>query len=276
MFRSPKSCALRGACKVTYASNTISKNIDLNSRCIVISQPMYFPWIGQFEQMRLSDTFIFYDDVQFSKGSFSNRVQIKTAAGTRWLTVPLKNLHLGQTIGEVKIDAGKNWQRSHIDCFRQAYADTPYLQDALDLMDAVFSDNADNLSELAVSSTMALANYFALDEATNFVKSSELGILGNSTQRVIDICKAQRAHIYLTGHGARNYLDCEAFEKQGIAVSYIEYSCVPYTQLYGAFTPYVSTLDLIANCGPQGRQWVLGNSVPWRIFMNQHPKQDKE
>ena len=69
---------------------------------IVISQSMLFPWIGLMEQIRLADVFVHYNDVQFSKGSFVNRVQIKTSQGTKWMTVPLENLHLGQRINEVK------------------------------------------------------------------------------------------------------------------------------------------------------------------------------
>ena len=70
---------------------------------IVISQPMFFPWVGLFEQIRLADIYVHYDDVQFSKGSFVNRVQIKTNKGTQWLTVPLQNLTLGQEIREVQL-----------------------------------------------------------------------------------------------------------------------------------------------------------------------------
>ena len=57
---------------------------------VVISQSMYFPWVGMLEQIRLADVFIHYDDVQFSKGSFSNRVQVKQPDGTSaWMTIPL-------------------------------------------------------------------------------------------------------------------------------------------------------------------------------------------
>lgn len=245
-------------------------------KTIVISQPMYFPWVGQFEQMRLSDIFVFYDDVQFSKGSFSNRVQLKTESGRRWMTVPLKDLHLGQRIGEAKPDDRKNWQQNHIEAFRRAYTSAPYLKDALDLMDAAFSSAAANLSELSIASTMVLVRYFALDQETDFARSSELGVLGSSTQRVIDICQDQGADSYLTGHGARDYLDCEAFEARGLTVSFIEYGCKPYAQLHGSFTPYVSALDLVANCGPQAREWILGRPVTWRTFMSQRENQGKE
>lgn len=43
---------------------------------VVISQPMYFPWFGFMAQMSLADVFIWLDDAQFSKGSFTNRVQV--------------------------------------------------------------------------------------------------------------------------------------------------------------------------------------------------------
>ncbi len=59
---------------------------------VVISQPMLFPWAGMFEQIRLADVYVHYPDVQFSKGSFTNRVQVKTAGGSRWLTLPLRDL----------------------------------------------------------------------------------------------------------------------------------------------------------------------------------------
>ena len=66
---------------------------------VVITQPMFFPWAGLLEQLRMADIIVYYDDVQFSKGSFTNRVQIKTPFGKKWLTVPLKNfsLHLNTT-----------------------------------------------------------------------------------------------------------------------------------------------------------------------------------
>lgn len=240
---------------------------------VVISQPMYFPWVGQLEQLLLADTFIFYDDVQFSKGSFSNRVQIKAEAGVRWMTVPLKNLHLGQLINGVLLDPSCNWQRTHMNTFRQAYAKSPFLEDALGLMDLVFSKKSNNLAELSINSMLELARYFSLDIGRKFIRSSEINILGHSTQRVVDICCAQGASLYLTGHGARNYLNHEAFEEKGIDVSYIEYGCAAYKQLHEGFNPYVTALDLVANSGSEGRNFILGQSVPWRDFIKQ---QDSE
>ena len=61
------------------------------SKTVVISQPMFFPWVGIFEQIRLADIFVHFDDVQLPWGSsFINRVQIKTKDGIKWLTIPIR------------------------------------------------------------------------------------------------------------------------------------------------------------------------------------------
>ena len=112
---------------------------------VVISQPMYFPWVGMFEQIRLADVYVHYGDVQFSKGSFTNRVQIKTAQGIKWLTVPLKDVSIGQAIDEVRINASVDWRRQHMDMLKQAYAGTLHLKDMLGLVDSVFQRQADSV-----------------------------------------------------------------------------------------------------------------------------------
>jgi hypothetical protein len=252
---------------------TIESNIrhqpigEKQQPCIVVSQPMFFPWYGLLEQINLSDTFVFYDDVQFSKGSFSNRVQMKTANGIRWLTVPLKDLHLGQLINEVSINNKKNWQRSLKDSLQQSYSKSPFKNDMLSLVEQVFSCELDTLSSLSIATMKALLDYFDLAKQTRFYTSSDLTIRGSSSQRVLELCQNFDASSYLTGHGARHYLDHELFEAHNIDVNYMNYGLAEYPQNHGQFTPYVSALDLVANCGKEGRAYIVGGVIPWREFL---------
>ena len=102
---------------------------------VVISQPMFFPWIGLFEQIRLTDVYVHYGDVQFSKGGFTNRVQIKTARGIKWMTVPLRHFSLGQSIDDVYIDSSTNWRDRHLDILRQTHANATYCNQMLVLFE---------------------------------------------------------------------------------------------------------------------------------------------
>lgn len=240
--------------------------------CVVISQPMYFPWIGMLQQIRLSDIFVYYDDVQYSRGGYLNRVQIKTGQGVRWLTVPLQDFRLGQLINEVRIDNRKDWKRSHFDQLQQCYKAAPFRLDMLDLVDDVFSRSHEVIGDLASASTNALVRYFSgIGDENSFRTSSSLNVPGSSSQRVIDICLALNAKTYLTGHGARNYLNHEAFEENGVAVAYIDYELDEYPQLHDDFTPYVSSLDLIANCGTEGVSLIKGKHESWRSFTTRSP-----
>lgn len=238
------------------------------SRCVVISQSMYFPWVGLLEQVRLADSFVHYDDVQFDRG-FYNRVQVKTKQGSRWITVPLSNHRRGQTIEEIAVDNGANWRKRHRDVLAQAYRRAPFLDDMLAIVDSVFERPIATLADVSRASLLALIDYFDLRSNRNFIDSRELDVQGSSSQRLRDIVLAVGGGTYVTGHGARNYLDHELLERAGISVRYMKYQCIPYPQLHGPFTPYVTGLDLIANCGKGGVSVIGSGAVDWRQFLNE-------
>jgi len=231
---------------------------------VVISQSMLFPWVGMLEQIRLADCFVHYDDVPFSKGSFTNRVQIKTPQGSRWMTVPLDGLKLGQSIETVAVMPKDLWQGKHLDLLKQSLDGAPYRDDAIDLVQTVYNKPHAGLGMLARDSMLAVANYFGLYDGTCFLDVASLGIATTNSQRVLEVVKAVGGTQYISGHGGRNYLKHDQFDEAGVRVSYMEYECVPYSQLHGDFIPYVSSLDLIANCGKEGARRICSQAIYWR------------
>lgn len=240
----------------------------MNQKTVVISQPMFFPWIGLFEQIQVSDIFIYYDDVQFSKGSFENRVQIKTANGLKWLTVPVKHDRLSQTILETRIDERRDWRTAHLAFLRQQFFSAPFREDVLEIVRSVYEKPATELASLCMRSMDAICTYFGLADPQRMVRSSQLGIDGNGSQRVLDIVRAHGADRYVTGHGATNYLDHEAFEEAGVRVEYMDYMKNAYKQLFGPFTASVSILDLVANLGREGAHILGPRTIYWRDYIS--------
>lgn len=236
---------------------------------VVISQSMLFPWVGLLEQVRLADTFVHYDDVQFSKGSFVNRVQIKTPQGPRWLTVPLCHVRLGQAIDEVEIEPTQCWRPKHLDLLQRSFKDAPYASDAMQLADAVFSADHPHLASLARSSLLTLASYFGLASQTKFIDVKEMDIPGTSSDRVLQVTQKSGGDVYITGHGAARYLDHEKFERHGVRVEYMRYRKLPYPQPHGPFDPHVSSLDLVAQCGREGARYICSDTVYWRDFLDE-------
>lgn len=236
---------------------------------VVISQSMYFPWVGMLEQMRLADCFVHYDDVQFSKGGFCNRVQIKTSSGLHWMTLPLFGFKLGQQIDQVRVNEKKGWRSQHREMLRQAYFKAPFRDDMLRLVDDVFSESTSSLSLITRNSMIALAEYFNITTHMRVYDAANMGITGHGSQRVLDVVERLNGDTYITGHGARNYLDHELFESRGVEVRYMDYQRLPYLQMNGEFTPYVTALDLVANCGKDGAEFIQSESINWREFLNE-------
>ena len=233
-------------------------------KTVVISQPMYFPWVGMLEQMRLADVFVHLDDAQFSKGGFFNRVQLKTAAGTPWFTVPLAENKRGQLLNEMRM-AEHDWRRKHLATLKQTYAAAPHVEEMLGLVESVFKNEHESLAALSAASVEMLAEFFEIIPK-EIQWSSAMGVEGTGSARVLAVCEALGAERYVTGHGAREYLNHESFEAAGIRVEYLDYRKREYPQLHGAFTPFVSALDLAANCGRAGREVIDSNTVYWKDF----------
>ena len=231
---------------------------------IVISQPMYFPWRGIFEQILLSDVFIHYDDVQFPLGrSFISRVQVKTAEGAKWLTVPVKRKGK-QTIRDVEIDREQNWKEKHLGTLEREYAKAPYVSEMLEVVREILSQRIDKISALNILAIERISDYFGI--SANFRLSSEIEAGTTSSQHLLDLVRYFQGNVYVTGHGAYNYLDHELFTENGIEVRYMEYRCLTYPQLNGPFDPYVTILDLMANCGKDGTKFMSTDTVNWKDF----------
>ena len=234
-------------------------------KTVVISQPMYFPWVGLLEQMRCADVWVHLDDAQFSKGGFMNRVQVKTDQGLRWLTVPLQEHSLETTLNQIR-PAAHDWPRKHLATLTQSMAGAPFQSEMMALAEGALQD-AGSLAQLGARSMEGLANYFdVLPGDIRF--ASAMGVDGTGWERVLEICRITGAERYVTGHGARNYLDHEAFEAAGVRVEYLDYEQRAYPQLHGEFIPYVTGLDLAANCGRAGREVIASGSIYWKDFLH--------
>ena len=89
-------------------------------------------------------------------------------------------------------------------------------------------------------------------------------------QKILDLCRATGATRYITGHGARNYFDHEAFEAAGVDVMYLDYDLAPYPPPHGDFDPFVSVLDVLAHAAHPA-DCIGARLVPWQEFLARTP-----
>lgn len=223
--------------------------------------------MGIFEQVRLADVFVHYDDVQFPQGrSFTTRVQIKTKNGIQWLSVPVSKSTSSNLISGALINEETNWRKKHLETIRHSYSKQPNFEAMFELVRGIYAVETRSLSALNISALETIADVMGF--RTEFVKSSELASVGTSSERLIQICREIKADVYVTGHGARNYLKHSAFEERGIEVRYMEYRAEPWKQAHGEFTPYVSIIDLLASVPfSEAADYLKSETIAWSEFL---------
>ena len=57
---------------------------------IVIMQPYFMPYIGYFQLLHASDTFVLYDNIQYTKKGWINRNRIIQNNNVITFTIPIK------------------------------------------------------------------------------------------------------------------------------------------------------------------------------------------
>jgi len=225
---------------------------------VVILQPSYIPWRGYFHQIYKANTFVFYDDVQYDKHGWRNRNQIKTTQGKQWLTIPVHSHGVteGIPIHQVRIDWAKTWAKNHLKALTFAYAKAPHFQRYLPLLNDFYQRRDEFLVNFTIEFTVALARELGIAH-TRFMRSSEIpGIVGQKTDRLIQILKYVGATRYISGLSARDYIEQDKFDAAGITLEYMEYNYPEYPQLYPPYDPNVTILDLLFMTGDQALDYI--------------------
>ncbi len=222
---------------------------------LVILQPFYLPYCGVFEQVRLADTFVFYDDVQFVKQNWQHRNQVKTANGPVWLSVPVQR-NQGQRIDEARIADDRDWAERHRRTLEQAYAKAPHGRWLLDALGPLYEKPWEKLVDLNIETFTVLCGLLGVDAELR--RSSEWALPGSGHERVLAYCRELGATSYLSGPAARSYLDEPSFAEAGVQLEYLAFDHPTYPQIHGEFVPYLSVVDLLANVGPEAGALLAG------------------
>jgi hypothetical protein len=227
----------------------------------VILQPSYIPWRGYFDQIRRADVFVFYDDVQYDKHGWRNRNRIKTANGPQWLTIPVSkkgNVTQHLSINDMHICWDTPWNGKHWTAITQSYRKAPYFERYAPALERMYTSRPEMLADFTIELTIGLARELGIAK-TCFLRSSELAVPGDKTDRLVGILQKLGATHYISGPSARDYLEEDKLAAAGITLEYMVYDYPEYQQLYPPFDPQVSILDLLFVAGPAAHKHIWGD-----------------
>jgi hypothetical protein len=226
-------------------------------KTVVIHQPDFLPYLGFFHRLLFCDLYVIFDNVQFLGGSRSwhRRDKIKTPKGETWITVGVKKAPQKTLINEIVLTNETDWRQDNLNLIIENYKRTPYYSEIFPYMKELFSYSSENLLKFNIKSIQILMELF--DIKVDMVLASTLNVTGKKNELLVDILNRVVATHYLSGIGAKDYYDPEPFAEAGIEVVWQEFSHPVYPQIHGEFVPYLSSIDLLFNCGIERSREIL-------------------
>ncbi|HTL61919.1 MAG TPA: WbqC family protein [Nitrospira sp.] len=223
----------------------------------VIRQPDFLPYLGIFHRLLHADLFVLLDHVQFVAGtshSWTHRDKIKTPRGAQWLTVSVCRPPLGTPINAVELSR-TDWRSKNLNLVRENYRTAGYFEEMFPELEKLYALPCTKLVDFTSASIDMLLRVF--DISVPCVFSNSLQPVGHKNELLVDLLQKVGATHYLSGVGARDYFDPAPFRQAGIEVVWQEFKHPIYPQLYGDFVPYLSSIDLLFNCGIERSRQIL-------------------
>lgn len=219
------------------------------SKLVVIHQPDFLPHLAFFHRLLEADLYIALDHVQYVNGtsrSWTHRDRIKTPRGAQWLTVSVRKSPRDTPINAIELSATE-WKTQNLNLIRENYREAAHFEQIYSEIEALYALPCTKLVEFTMASIDMLLRIF--DIGIPRVTSSTLMPAGHSNELLVDILKKVGATHYLSGVGARDYFDPAPYSAAGIEVMWQNHEHPVYPQLHGEFISYLSSIDLLFNCG---------------------------
>jgi len=226
---------------------------------VAIHQPNFCPYPGFFHKMMSSDIFVLMDDVQL-EFDITNRNKIITKDGdwTR-ITIPIKKNQKFLPIMNVEIDNEKNWKE--LFCSKLlVYKETKNFDYYNEFFDEILKKEWKFLFDLNFEIIKKIMDW--LDIKVRIIKESELKIKRTSNERLIDVCKKLDADTYISGLGAKEYINEKLFSENKINLEYQNFKPLVYHQMFSKeFLPNLSILDVMINVGNNNTRKLIEKSL---------------
>ena len=209
---------------------------------IGIMQPYFFPYIGYWQLIDYVDTFVVYDNIQYTKKGWFNRNRYLLNSKSTLFSINLKHDYDLLNVNE-RVISPEYKREKLIAKFENAYSKAPYKSSVLPIICEIVNHPDNNLFQYLYNSITGICKYLGIQ--TKIVISSEINIDHSlrSEEKVIAICKEMRANTYINSFGNIKLYSKKNFAQRNIDLKFIQPKNVEYKQFDNKFVPSLSIID---------------------------------
>lgn len=211
-----------------------------------IMQPYFMPYLGYWQHIAVTDTFVLYDDVNYIKKGWINRNRIIINGKEYLFTIPLSGASQNKKINELYI-AENDWKEQFWKKLYFAYHKSLRWNELSDLLKAVVCFEDNHLVSYIKHSIEEVASYLGIE--TKLLVSSELkkDDTLKGQDKILDICRILDATTYINPKGGFDLYDEKFFSDNGVNLQFIFPELPKYNQSTTGYLPGLSIIDLLFN-----------------------------
>lgn len=212
---------------------------------LAIMQPYAFPYLGYFQLINAVDLFVLYDDVEFIRRGWVNRNFLSSRSGPQRFTLPVQKQSRGHPISAMQLVDKDVHQKRLLKTIELLYRRAPHYEQARPVLERAIDCPEEGLADYIHHSLVVLAEYLGV--TTPLVRSSQsrLHSAAKRQERVVAICRAKGANMYVNAEGGMELYDEAEFRQHEIDLRFLIHRPRPYMQNAKEFLPRLSIIDVM-------------------------------
>jgi hypothetical protein len=213
---------------------------------LAIMQPYFMPYVGYFQLINSVDQFVIYDNIQYTKKGWINRNRILANGKDQLITLPIKKD--SDYLDVIERELSESWEKDKnkmINIIKSSYNKAPYFEETFELISKCLNNPEENLFKFIYDSIILINSYLDIKTPITISSTIDINHTLKSQDKVLSLCKAQNANVYINSIGGVELYDKETFKQNGIKLNFIKSNPIQYKQLNNEFISWLSIIDVM-------------------------------
>lgn len=243
----------------------------MEERIVSIHQPNLFPRLKVLQKIAASNVYIVYDDVQFVRNDWQNRVLIRHLSLNEpfWVCIPVNKPNgRNSKINEVTIaECEKTFTKIRRQ-FSLAYSRSLYWNEIEELLSKMLSYDFFNLnlSDYLFYTIKCILDYFSIKPQLIRSFSFKEEMPKEKNMHLITLCNLTAGNTYICGSGGLSYIDEDVFKDHGINILIQNWKEAEMEAAFGAMDwKNISFIDFWARFGTEAVKDILLSNKTFSI-----------
>lgn len=212
-------------------------------------QPYFFPYLGYFQLINLTEKWIVFDDVNYIKRGWMNRNRVLKPERQDWqyLRFPVEKFSRGTKIKDIKIKNNENWKSKIIRQLEHYEDVAPYYNETINVIKGAFNTDTESLTKLNSRCLEKVCDFLKIEFSYSISSQNnyDYSDVDNSDEWALEISKQENADMYINPIGGKDFFEPRKYRDNDIEIKFLKIGDIKYSQKNSEFISNLSIIDVM-------------------------------